>query len=251
MNRKYQLHYSEINPQMFSFQGRRKKAAKIMAILADFVNNSSMKRMEELVCLEVGCSAGGMTKFFAKNFKKLIGIDIDARALKRAQKENTLSNIEYQFGDALALPFASNNFDVVICNHVYEHVPDPLKMISEIHQVLKKDGLCYFAAGNKYILIEGHYFLPFLSWLPKPLANFYLKISGRGDSFYETLFSYWQLKKIVKKFQVYDYTLTVLKKPEQFFATHPFQKIIAKTPNFFLKIFLPLMPTFFWVLKKV
>ncbi len=42
--------------------------------------------------------------------------------------------------DVTNLPFESNSFDGVICNHVLEHVPDDRAAIREIYRVLKKGG---------------------------------------------------------------------------------------------------------------
>jgi len=218
--------------------------------LDDFLHNKFSKKIKDLTCLEIGCSVGGMTRSFAKKFKKIVAIDIDKGAIERAKKFNALSNIKYQIADALNLPFKNDSFDVVICNHIYEHVPDAFKMMDEIRRVLKKNGVCYLAGPNKYTLIENHYFLPFLSWLPKSAAGFYLKIMGKGSNYYETPFSYKELKKLVAGFKIYDYTAKVLKKPKKFQATYKFQKIISAFPIFLLKIFRPFMPSFFWVLLR-
>lgn len=40
-------------------------------------------------------------------------------------------------GDILQLDYADNSFDMVICNHVLEHIIDDRKAMSEIHRVLK------------------------------------------------------------------------------------------------------------------
>jgi len=42
--------------------------------------------------------------------------------------------------DLTAIPFENDTFDIVICNHVLEHVPDDKKAMNEIYRVLKKDG---------------------------------------------------------------------------------------------------------------
>jgi len=43
--------------------------------------------------------------------------------------------------DAMAFSFADQSFDVVIANHVLEHISDDLKAMSEINRVLKKGGI--------------------------------------------------------------------------------------------------------------
>lgn len=42
--------------------------------------------------------------------------------------------------DIHQIPFPENHFDVVLCNHVLEHVQDDIKAMSEIHRVLKPGG---------------------------------------------------------------------------------------------------------------
>ncbi|HOA10599.1 MAG TPA: class I SAM-dependent methyltransferase [Tenuifilaceae bacterium] len=62
-----------------------------------------------------------------------------------------LGNIEYVTADLIspwadvkldvqAMPFPSSQFDVVICNHVLEHVQSDIKAMGEIYRVLKPGG---------------------------------------------------------------------------------------------------------------
>lgn len=41
--------------------------------------------------------------------------------------------------------FKNNFFDIIICSHVLEHIPDDIKAINEMHRVLKKDGLLFIS----------------------------------------------------------------------------------------------------------
>ena len=142
--------------------------------------------------------------------------------------------------------------DVVVCNHIYEHVPEAHQMMGEIHRVLREDGFCYFSAGNKYVLMEGHYHLLLLSWLPKPFAHLYLKLTGRGDFYYEEPLSLRGLKRLVRKFRIHDYTLSVIRNPEKFYATDLFNKktILYKWTQWLAPYLYPWIPTYIWVLTK-
>lgn len=42
--------------------------------------------------------------------------------------------------DIMDIPFKNNYFDVILCNHVLEHVPDDRKAMSELYRVLKPNG---------------------------------------------------------------------------------------------------------------
>ena len=106
--------------------------------------------------------------------------------------------------------------DVIICNHIYEHVPYANQLMDEVYRVLRVNGFCYFSAGNKYMVIEGHYGLPFLSWVPKPLAHLYLRITGKGSFYYEEHLSLRGLKKLVKRFRITTILLQLFETPKSF-----------------------------------
>ena len=66
------------------------------------------------------------------------------------------------------------------------------------------------------MLVEGHYKLPFLSWLPHGLADVYMKLAGRKARYDVLLLSYRNLKKLVSSFQVVDYSIDIVKRPEHY-----------------------------------
>jgi len=48
--------------------------------------------------------------------------------------------------DITHLPFEQNNFDVILCIHVLEHIPDDWKALSELYRVMKEKGWGIFQA---------------------------------------------------------------------------------------------------------
>ncbi|MCK4561981.1 MAG: class I SAM-dependent methyltransferase [Flavobacteriaceae bacterium] len=46
--------------------------------------------------------------------------------------------------DILNLPFEDNSFDVILCNHVLEHIEDDTKAMRELYRVLKSGGMGIF-----------------------------------------------------------------------------------------------------------
>jgi ubiquinone/menaquinone biosynthesis C-methylase UbiE len=243
----YQTGYSEINPSLYDDSIRIIKAKKIFTILKDFSKNDLQTRQ----CLEVGCSTGKNINYLAEFLGECTGIDIDEKAVKYGALHRKL-HVNFIIGDAIQLPFTENFFDIIVCNHVYEHVPDSQDLMKEIFRVLKPGGFCYFAAGNKFSVIEGHYKLPFLSWLPKPLANLYLQITRKGTIYYENHLSYFKLKQLVHQFTVTEYTIPVIHEPDRFGAEDmiPAKSIIRKIPVSVLRGLHPLIPTYIFILAK-
>ena len=56
-----------------------------------------------------------------------------------------------------------------------------------MHRVLADNGVLYLGLGNRLGIIEPHYKLPFLSYLPPSLADRYVRASGRADHYYERM----------------------------------------------------------------
>ena len=73
--------------------------------------------------LDVGC---GQNKY-----PGAIGIDSNPRAN---------ADVIHDLG-VLPYPFPDNEFDLIICRHVIEHVPDVMSFVSELHRISKPAGL--------------------------------------------------------------------------------------------------------------
>jgi SAM-dependent methyltransferase len=243
----YQFHLLKDHPILKETRGRTQKFKKIWSVLQSYQPPSSSS-----VCLDVGCSSGIITSLLGNHYSIAVGIDIDQEAVQYGKHHSSSANVYFLVADSMALPFKDKFIEVVICNHVYEHVPDPNQMMKEIYRILKDDGFCYFSAENKYVLIEGDYCLPFLSWLPRPFANLYLKLSGKGTIYYERNLSLRGLKTLVKDFIIVDYTIPIIHDPEKFFATDLLnrQSFLYKIVCWLAPYLYFLLPTYIWVLKK-
>lgn len=226
---------------------REAKARKILAVLSDFLDAP----MGQLRVLDVGCSSGIITNVLGRYFRAVTGTDIDQEALAYAAGTK-VTNVDFLPADAMELPFRKESFDVVICAHVYEHVPDSARLIREIHRVLKQGGVCFFSAGNRVRLVEPHYRLPFLSILPTALADLYLRLTIKGAHYEEKHLTYWGLKRLVSGFQVLDYTKKILRDPEKYSATDlcTAGSLKQKSAILFARLAYGLVPTYIFLLKK-
>jgi len=58
------------------------------------------------------------------------------------------ANARFVQGDAHALPFAADSFDVVYCRYVLEHVADPARVLGEMRRVVKPGGRVLVQENN-------------------------------------------------------------------------------------------------------
>lgn len=70
------------------------------------------------------------------------------RFRKQANLEYTTTDLESPLADVKAdicnLPFEDNSFDIILCNHVLEHIPDDTKAMQELYRILKPGGMGIF-----------------------------------------------------------------------------------------------------------
>jgi 2-polyprenyl-3-methyl-5-hydroxy-6-metoxy-1,4-benzoquinol methylase len=132
---------------------RLKKAQKIVFLVGDLTG---------LDVLDLGAGAGMMADYFASLGARVTAADRD--------QSQFVSELPFAKIEGQTLPLASASFDVVIFNHVIEHVgesPQQNALVAEIARVLRDDGRLYFAAPSKWALIEPHFRLPLLGALPR------------------------------------------------------------------------------------
>ena len=69
---------------------------------------------------------------FYKRFRKLNNLDYLTTDLN-----SPLADVK---ADICALPFEDDSFDIILCNHVLEHIPDDHKAMTELYRVMKPGG---------------------------------------------------------------------------------------------------------------
>ena len=73
---------------------------------------------------------------FYKRFKKMSHLNYITTDLN-----SPLANVK---ADICNLPFMDNEFDIILCNHVLEHIPDDTKAMKELFRVMKVGGMGVF-----------------------------------------------------------------------------------------------------------
>ncbi|QRN54394.1 class I SAM-dependent methyltransferase [Dyella caseinilytica] len=153
---------------------RRLKGLKIERLL------DLSSRRQPLRLLEVGTGSGGIAHYFGTH----PDLKLCVEAVDVQDNRLVTEGYTYQQVTGTRLPFAESSFDVVLTNHVIEHVGDiraQLAHLAELRRVLRADGIGYLAVPNRWMVVEPHYKLPFLSWLPRGWRTPYLRMMRRGN----------------------------------------------------------------------
>jgi SAM-dependent methyltransferase len=229
---------SEISHARLEEKSRRRKTDKILSILKNF------KEIKKCDLLDIGTGSGQIANFLSKELKNVTSVDVrDERQIKEGYEFKLLKNEEIKL---------NKKFDIILSNHVIEHVQDINKHINLIKENLKKNGIVYLATPNKYWIMEPHFKLPFLGMLPRKIAAAYLKLI-KNKIFDVKLLSFNNLKKLLSKdFLIENITIEIIKNPEKYqLDTYKnIQSIIKIIPKKLLILLNPIMPTYILILKN-
>jgi SAM-dependent methyltransferase len=152
------------------------KARKIEALLG--LGTSASIRL-----LEVGTGSGAIASYFGS--QTLGSYEVDAVDVT----DSLVAREGFRFAlvTGVQLPFADGAFDAVISNHVIEHVGDrtaQLAHLRELRRVMRPGAVGYLAVPSRWMLVEPHYHLAFLSWIPRRMRDRYISF-WRGAPYYD------------------------------------------------------------------
>jgi SAM-dependent methyltransferase len=127
------------------FRSRVEKAAHILEELTLL----GLDPTARLRALCAGCGIGFVPYILARHTAwRYIAGEFDQECIDRhpwVRRRITIVRL-----DATAMPFPDDTFDLVICNHVMEHVPAWETLAQELHRVAQPGGLVYIATPNIY-----------------------------------------------------------------------------------------------------
>lgn len=109
--------------------------AKLLVEMADIDRQDNV--------LDVACGPGLLTSSLAPYTGQITGIDLVPAMIEQAKKlqsEKKLSNVNWNIGDVLALPYTENSFSVVVTRYSFHHFLDPQAVLREMLRVAKPKG---------------------------------------------------------------------------------------------------------------
>jgi 2-polyprenyl-3-methyl-5-hydroxy-6-metoxy-1,4-benzoquinol methylase len=217
---------------------------KIAPIELAFRRNGAM-RSDMVRLLDIGAGAG----LIGYGVATRLGLDC---VQVDAEDQRVSQGPPFCFALGECLPFGDETFDLVVANHVIEHVGDQSAFVAEIARVLRPGGYCYVATPNKYSPVEPHYKLPFLSWVPKGVADAAVRLAKKGKSYDVQPLTREELRLLGTRANLLAEELTeeMIKQPRLYGRSSRGALLGSLLPSLALKAALAIVPTHVWLLHK-
>jgi SAM-dependent methyltransferase len=137
----------------------------------------------ETSVLDVGCGVGGPARFLAATHGcRVTGVDLSEPFVEAAryltERTGQSGQVSFETASALELPFADDDVDVVLLQHVAMNIADRARLYRELRRVLRSGGR--FATFDAVSMSgEPHYPVP---WARTPATSFLLTAAATRDA---------------------------------------------------------------------
>jgi SAM-dependent methyltransferase len=221
----------------------RRKAGKIRGVI------EARRPLTGARLLDAGCGGGTIAAALVDAVGpsgQVVGCDVHARQVPDP-------GVEFHLLTDDALPFPPGSFDIVVSNHVLEHVGERVaqeRYVAEIARVLRPDGLLYLAVPNRWRLIEHHFGLPLLSWLPRRFADAYVRGTRRGTRYDVFAPSHRELEGLLaaEGLEPEDVTFAQMRVMARTEQPRPLVRVLLeRTPAWVFRLTRPIIPTMIYL----
>lgn len=100
--------------------------------------------------LDVGAGEGHITEHLRQIPGVVETVALEASITAAVGARTRYPHLDVIVADAYEVPYADGYFDVVVLNNIWEHVPDPLRMLAELKRVLRVGGHIVLSTPSRY-----------------------------------------------------------------------------------------------------
>ena len=97
--------------------------------------------------LDVACGSGYGSALLAEVAQQVVGVDIASDAVCYAKER--YARPDFVRADCIALPFAEEQFDLLVAFEIIEHLSDSQTFLEELRRVVKPQGRLLLSTPNK------------------------------------------------------------------------------------------------------
>ncbi|HLA84812.1 MAG TPA: methyltransferase domain-containing protein [Thermoguttaceae bacterium] len=154
VERKLDILYADLHGMSF---GERQIAPSLQFIQGDHVNRYRLAcqsvRPADAV-LDLGCGVGyGSTMLAEKAASgKVLALDVCPDAIRYAKRHYTMPNIEYLVADCLSIDLPDDQYDVVTCFELIEHLREAGPLLARASRWLKSEGTLVCSTPNEEVM---------------------------------------------------------------------------------------------------
>lgn len=121
--------------------------------------------------LDLGCGRGELVMRLRQSGVRAFGLEVQPRYVESGRMLNELYNDDFPVlavaEPGAAFPYPNDYFDWVVSFQVLEHVRELEPLVDEISRIVRRGGGTAHILPAKFRVMEPHYGLPFVHWLPK------------------------------------------------------------------------------------
>ncbi|BCN93344.1 ubiquinone biosynthesis O-methyltransferase [Thiomicrorhabdus immobilis] len=142
--------FNRLSNTWWDLEGEFGALHKINPFRLEFIQKHHPIENQKIV--DIGCGGGILSESLAVNGADVTGIDLANEVLTVAKLHGLDSGVKVNYQLIAAEDFANENteqFDIVTCMEMLEHVPDPASIIQAAAQCVKPGGWVFFSTLNR------------------------------------------------------------------------------------------------------
>jgi 2-polyprenyl-6-hydroxyphenyl methylase/3-demethylubiquinone-9 3-methyltransferase len=143
--------FSALAARWWDAESEFKPLHDINPLRLDYIGQRAGGLMGKRV-LDVGCGGGILSESMAQRGAQVMGIDMSKAAINVAKLHLYESALQVNYQLATVEQLAQegvNQFDVVTCMEMLEHIPKPDSVVKACHQLVKEGGHVFFSTLNR------------------------------------------------------------------------------------------------------